>query len=292
MPKDLPCDHFIDTGAATGRATEGPTNILANETAGWMWTCEFVAALTRHGKHPGVFMSAFYQGEEKHNVPLAQKATLFDCPTPVAAGRLAGLYLDRVERLMTELANDTTRAQIERAAEVVAARLTAGGRVGITSCDHTLPYELFQNVQTPFIPFYAVDRGKKAWEDALRPGELVVWFSYIGISTKYQPYGDFMRDRGLDVVSCFVPDPEPKKNLLPPPPATVPGTGAAAVVKPGKLIAHIDQHWKIGDAEVPIHFPPGKMAPVSGIDQVLLFRMLDEAVAARLAGRGKMATGR
>ena len=48
------------------------------------------------------------------------------------------------------------------------------------------------------------------------------------------------------------------------------------------VLAHIDQSWVLGDAEVPLPCPPGKMAPVSGINGVLLFRMLDDEVAKRL----------
>jgi hypothetical protein len=269
MPAGVEFDHFIDNGASTSTAVEGSVNLLANETACWTWTCEFVAALTRGGKHPGIYKSAFYPDEEQHNIPIRQNAALFACETPVPAGQLAGAYLDRVDRLVADLSSPATRSQIDRAADLIARRLADGRRVGVTSCGHTLPMELFLQVKSPFVPFYCQE-GKTSWEKTLKPGDLVVWFGYIGLSTKYEPYGQFMSELKLDVISCFVPDPDPGNNTL--------GQGAG-----GKVLAHIDQHWQIGDAEVPIPFAPGKMAPVSGIDQVLLFRLLDEAVAVRLA---------
>jgi len=47
-------------------------------------------------------------------------------------------------------------------------------------------------------------------------------------------------------------------------------------------VSHIEQHWSPPDASVRVPFPPGVIAPISGLDQVLLYRMLEESVAARL----------
>ena len=52
--------------------------------------------------------------------------------------------------------------------------------------------------------------------------------------------------------------------------------------KPKNVFAHIDQPWLLGDAEVPLPCEPKRMAPVSGICRTLIFRMLDDEVAARL----------
>ena len=85
---------------------------------------------------------------------------------------------------------------------------------------------------------------QKAWTDNMQPGGTIVWIGYIGESTKYDDFGGWMRDLKLDKVTCFVTDPTNPKNNAP------------------DALAHIEQHWKVGDAEVEIPFPPGKMAPV------------------------------
>ena len=45
---------------------------------------------------------------------------------------------------------------------------------------------------------------------------------------------------------------------------------------------HVEQHWHEPDAEVKVAFPPGVIAPVSGLDQAMIFRMLEDAVARKL----------
>jgi hypothetical protein len=45
----------------------------------------------------------------------------------------------------------------------------------------------------------------------------------------------------------------------------------------------LEQRWPFENAVVPIPFPPGKMAPVSGVYVCLQYRMLDSEIARRLA---------
>jgi len=49
--------------------------------------------------------------------------------------------------------------------------------------------------------------------------------------------------------------------------------------------AHIAQHWTVPDAEVEVPFPPGRIAPVSGLNQGLLYRMLERSVQRRLSAK-------
>ena len=104
------------------------------------------------------------------------------------------------------------------------------------------------------------DRAIKAY---LKPGDLLVWMSYNGMNSAYEDYAKSIADAKVDLISCYAPDPEWSKN---PPPT----------------LAHIDQGWKLPDAEVPIPVFPNYMAPVSGINVTLLLRMLDDETAARL----------
>jgi hypothetical protein len=47
-------------------------------------------------------------------------------------------------------------------------------------------------------------------------------------------------------------------------------------------LAHIEQNWEYGDAVVPVPFPPGRIGPVSGLYQGLIYRILDEVTSALL----------
>lgn len=91
----------------------------------------------------------------------------------------------------------------------------------------------------------------------------MVWFGYVGVSTQYEDYGGAIRDARLKMIGSFVPDANPANN----------GPDA---------LSYIMQHWTPPDAEVPLPFPPGRMAPVSGLDQGLIYRMLEDAILARL----------
>ncbi len=64
-----------------------------------------------------------------------------------------------------------------------------------------------------------------------------------------------------------------------------PSVAEELVNRSGGLVplAHIDQSWEIGDADVPLRGPSRKMAPISGLNAVLIQRMLDDEVATRLS---------
>jgi len=71
MPANLPYQFFFDNGARADGQAESPVNMIANITLGWMWQCEFVAALTRHGQYPGVLMSVFLPGADTFDAEMA-----------------------------------------------------------------------------------------------------------------------------------------------------------------------------------------------------------------------------
>jgi len=90
-----------------------------------------------------------------------------------------------------------------------------------------------------------------------------VWFSFKGLSTPFEDYGKYIRQSGADIITCFVPDENPANNAP-------------------EALVRIEQSWSKWDAEVEVPCPPGRMAPVSGLNQGLLYRMLDAAAAERL----------
>jgi len=265
-PKDLGADFVIDNGAPSGKAAHGRINALANITIGWMWCCEYAAAMSRQGKFPAVLQSICIEGGEDYDAKVqtpAGRRSVVDCPKAIPAGELSKAYLKRVETMIEAMKSDHVQAQVGQAADVIAGRLAKGGRVGMVGMGHIILEEVKIENKTPWLGFRAVGISDAAIKAYLQPGDLLVWMSYNGMNSIYEDYAKNIADAKVDLITCYAPDPVFAKD---PPPT----------------LAHIDQSWKLPDAEVPIPVFPDFMAPVSGIDVTLLLRMLDDETAARL----------
>ena len=276
-PENLEVDFFIDNGAAGGGEDEGPLNLIANVLNGWLWVCEYAAALTRYGKHPGFLQSITTPGSSRHNKVYQNKSTrhhIYPCDTPVPAGDLARIYLRRVGRLINDLSGQTTRSQIDKAAAIIADRLESGGKVVVSTSTHIMLNDIYKNNQTPWKPINTLRRMPEALAEHVKEGDLFFWLGFNGVSIWWYPqggssrlykdYDTYLRQAKVDLITCFATDPLHGLNN---------GHGA---------LAHIEQNWDFGDSVVPVPFPPGRIAPISGLCQALLYRMLDEAAAAHL----------
>ncbi|MHB9108418.1 MAG: WG repeat-containing protein [Armatimonadota bacterium] len=268
-PKNLGADFFIDNGAPSGKASLGRINVLANVTLGWMWCCEYAAALSRHGKFPAILQSICIPGgpEYDRSVQSAQgRHSLVDSPTAIPAGELSALYLQRVDRLMADLQSERIQGQLVQVADIVARRMAAGGRVGIAGMGHVQIEEVMVDNQAPWAGLRGVGMPDLTFTAHLDPGDLLVWMSYNGMNSLYDDYAKYIVASGVDLIPCFAPDPIWSQNTPP-------------------HLALLEQSWTLPDAEVPIPVFPDFMAPVSGINVTLLARMLDDEVAARLQGK-------
>jgi hypothetical protein len=269
MPSKLKYDFFIDNGAPSGKAIYGRINILANITIGWMWCCEYVSAMTRKGKIPGILISISLEESTEHNKKIQTpegRLWIGDCPEKIPAGKLANIYLERVKKLVFDLKSEKIQKQIDYASDIIASRMAEGKRVGISGVGHVIIDEVKRDLKAPWIGFQAVGqvgRRRNAFSKYLQPGDLLVWIAYIGLNSKYVDFGRYIKEANLELITCFAPDlDDPSVNE----------TG----------IAHIDQCWAKGDSEVPLPCHPWKMAPVSGINSGLVLRMLDDSVSKKL----------
>lgn len=277
-PDDLDVDWFIDNGAKSGGEADAAVNTVANALNGWLWVCEYSAALTRRGHHPGILQSITTAGSTVHNRTYQDRQTRhrdYPCETAVPTGDLARVYLQRVDRMVCDLSGPTTRRELDRAAELIAGRLREGRSVFVSTSTHIMLNELDRNNRTPWTPLLTLRSMSETLAKRTKPGDLFFWLSFNGVSIWSYPdtcgpsrvYIDYdrpLRESGVDLITCFARDPlHPDNN----------GPGA---------VAHIEQDWAFGDAEVPVPFPPGRIAPVSGLYQGLLYRMLDELAAAKL----------
>ncbi len=271
-PDDLEVDFFIDNGASSGGEQDAAVNSIANALNGWLWVCEYTAALTRQGRHPGILQSITTAGSRAHNRVYQDRRTrhhTYPIAVRVPAGDLARIYLRRVERMLRDLSGAETADQLETAARIIADRIKKGGKVFVSTNTHIMLSEMDKNNKTPWTALNTLRRMEDVLQKHTQPGDLFFWLGFNGVSIWSYPrddapsqlYIDYdrpLREAGLDLIVCCAHDPlHPDNN----------GQGA---------LAHIEQNWEFGDAVVPVPFPPGRIAPVSGLYQGLLYRMLDE----------------
>jgi len=278
-PSDLDVDWFIDNGAKTGTDADAAVNSAANALNGWLWVCEYTAALTRLGKYPGILQSITTAGSIPFDGKLqdgrVRHLNIFPGDTALPAGDLSRIYLARVDRMVEEMSGPVTQGQLDRAAGIIAERLRAGQKVFVSTDTHIMLNEMDKNNKSPWTPLFTLRNMKEMLAKETKPGDLFFWLGFNGVSIWYYPgntggtklwidYDTPLRASKVDLVTCFARDPlHPDNN------------GDYA-------LAHIEQNWDFGDSEVPVPFPPGRIAPISGLYQCLLYRMLDDVTAVKL----------
>lgn len=277
-PADLQVDYFIDNGANSGAETDAAVNTAANALNGWLWVCEYTAALSRLGKYPGILSSITNAGSIPFDQPMQAKSrplNLYPGGIALPAGDLAHIYLTRVGQMVEDLSSPITRGQLDVAAGIIAGRLNAGKPVFVATSTHIMMHEMDLDNKTPWKALAAWRRTADVLARNTHPGDLLYFLGFNGVSVWYYPdeksptrlwsdYDAAIRAAKLDLITCCARDPlHPDNN------------GDYA-------LARIEQHWGFGDSEVPIPFLPGRMAPISGLYQCLLYRMLDDITAAQL----------
>jgi len=267
-PRALGADYFLDNGAPSGKAALGRINVLANVTLGWMWCCEYAAAMSRHGKFPAILQSICVPGGPEYDARVQSSSgrhSLVDSPQAISAGALADAYLRRIDKLMADLRSDQIQGQLTQAADIIARRLAAGGVVGVAGMGHVQIEDVMVDNKSPWMGFRGVGMPELTFTAHLRPGDLLVWMSYNGMNSLYDDYAKYIVQSQAELITCFAPDPIWSQNTPP-------------------RLAQIDQSWTLPDAEVPIPVFPDFIAPISGVNVTLLLRMLDDEVANRLQG--------
>ena len=171
LPESFPVDDLVDNHARSGASEEAAINSLTNALNVWTWVCEYAAALTRRGRYPGVLLSILAPGSAEHNQPLQMpsgRSFLGATTVAYARGELGRIYHRRVDRLLVELQQFATKSRVEGAADIVAAAIREGRRVGVSTCTHLLLDEVYHNRRTPMIPITAVRRSETAFREKLK----------------------------------------------------------------------------------------------------------------------------
>ncbi len=281
-PDDVAPDFFIDNGAMDGGAEHGGLNAIVNSMLGWMWVGEYAAAMTRRGRVPAILRSVAYDDARASN-RLVQthegRHTTFPVSESVESGLLARKYLERVIAMIDDVESGERRRQIMDAARLIRQRMDNGNTVWLSGVGHMIEHEMYLNMFSDWQPL----RSRGGLERNLsqtNPGDLVVWIGYIGMNSRYRDYEAELQGHGLDFITCYKPTPADWSEY----------TDDPNVMRDSdNTLAQIDQVWTMGDAEVPVPGPAERMGPISGLNAMLLCRMLDAAVAGLLPAEAEAA---
>jgi len=276
-PNDLPIDVLIDNHAPDGSAGHATVNVAVNVAAAWIWTCELTAALTRLGSHPPILRCGILPGGPEHNKTLDHgefHADLVSWEAPIEAGKLGNDYMQAVNEAVARLRSKKTRAQVDKAADLVAARIRQGHKIWASSFTHLLDGEMLRNNRAPITGLLGYSSGNhngKGFTEALGKNDIMIWFGEWTLNAGGRDYIKFIRDTGCDVIASYRRL-KPDEKLL----------HGAPKADHKELLMTIDQDWPYDGAVVDIPFAPGKMAPITGVESVLLYRMIDQAIAKRV----------
>ena len=167
-----------------------------------------------------------------------------------------------------DLGSAPSLRHVDAAAEFIAGRLAEGKRAAFSSIGHLVLYEATQDLVSPMFGFRSNSGYRsRVFPLALGRGDVLVWIGYTSPSSRWADYLCGIRESGTDIVYSAAPSM----------PANPVPDGTKAIVP---------QHWLLPDAEVAIPAPPGAMAPLSEVDRCVVVKMIDCAVAAKLAERG------
>lgn len=271
-PEHVAADFLIDNGAPDGGQAHGALNALVNSMLGWMWVCEYAAAMTRRGRVPAILRSVAYDDARPFNArvqTMEGRHTTFEVETAVEAGVLADQYYARIMALIDDVVSDARREQLQVAARHIRERMEAGRTVWLSGVGHMIEHEMHLNMRSGWKPLPSRRHFQQNLERT-EPGDLVIWVGYIGMNSRHNDYETPLANHALDLITCYKPTPGNWQDYTEDPNVMRDAESA---------LAHIDQTWSMGDAEVPIPGPVNRMGPISGINAMLLCRMLDENVA-------------
>jgi len=279
-PADLPIDFLIDNGATGGGKNEAALNQIVNITNGWLWSCELTSALTRRGQRPGILLGMTLPGSTANNKEYQIKPrALYPWDKPIAAGELANAYLRGIDKVLSDLESRPHLQQFNRAVDLAVQRLRAGKDVWVASYTHALDTEALLDIKSPIKAFHGYSNNYKGelFAQNLKKGDLIFWFGEWTVNTPTLDYIDIIRKTGADYIASYRPIREPMEPME--------GDKIFYDQKMDDALMILEQRWPYENAVVDIPFPPGKMAPVSGVYASLLYRMLDEAIASRVGAR-------
>lgn len=243
-----------------------PTTPVASMAALWVWTSEFVAACTRHGKMPVMHESYAIPGARERAEKLKGQRFYDGEVGPVPAGELGRLFLDKLRENVEEFhANE--RGKMLKAVEMAWQAREAGKELYTFVHGHSVVQDQVKYAKSPRY----LTKLNKNWHHqhdryTLEEGDFVFC---LGYDHRYQGnnYGTWhedAREAGATLVWSL---------------ATYRDEHVKPIRKADELL--IDQHWEYGDAVVPVPGTDVTIAPTSGHIAQMILRMFNAALLGR-----------
>ena len=247
----------------------GPTtgdrgvDLIVDVVAGWMFCCEYYAACSRFtGRVPASTRSLGMKdcwisncsGWSPDHLP-----RLVPSPERIPAGRMSRAYLDKALGMLKAMRRPATRDAVRAAAKYIVGELKAGRTVGVAGLGHPIIEECVTDLKSGMKGVVVVGHIPKAYTEAFKSGDTLVWLAYGGLDTYWGDYGTPMRAAGLNLVLSH--------------------RGMKPCTDHPFVKAFIPQLWDMPDAEIEIPVRPFRFAPLSEVSRCTLLRMLDAEVA-------------
>jgi len=252
----MPFDAFIANCASEHdglfRTERGrwviPTVPAANIAAMWAWTGEFVAACTRRGKMPPMYLAYSCPGGREWSKKYGSRKFHEAAPKPVPAGQLGREYL-RELRADLRTVHDKEMADIRKVAGLAVETRKAGKGVYAFTHGHAI----LQRLRGPGNPGYFTQINR-SWvalrrDIKLRRGDLVycVGFDQLFGGSWFRDFDKRAREAGAQLAWSISACRKGHTDSLPPDEPL------------------IDQHWDFGDSVVVVPGYEIKILPVSGV---------------------------
>ena len=282
-PKSMPalaehvalCDAWIDSGGGENdRAVElsggkrvGKTNHLANALNGWIFTGEFVAALTRHGKMPPMWKSwSTVDGHEWSDRYLGNGQFHEDFKvSPAAAGELGRRYLERIRYLVDRL-DRVESPQLRAMAKRIADELQQGRKTIIASSGH-MPMSYIGRYDDALWAVNqelhdSADFQMKDFEKKTPDSALVLRLDFAGL---HRSVHELFERKHQRVMLATAENPRPEFAV------------------PSGYAPRVDYGYAFGDACVWLDGYPIAILPPSGIMQIAVYEAINTEVHALLS---------
>jgi hypothetical protein len=272
-PENLAADIVIDNFAPGPGDEEGAVNAIVNCVNVWVFYSELVGALTRRGVRPSVLKGMCLAGASAHNkANQSGKPELFPCETAIPAGTMGRQYLDELSKAMADLSTPERQGQLDKAAGIAVKKIKEGHTVWMASFTHMLLAEVSDNNYAPTKSFRG--NSPEGFTKNLQKGDLLFWFGEWTLNLPWQDSLTLIRKSGADYIPSVRLGKEPMEPME--------HDDVYYNLKTPDALMVLEQKWPMEAAVVDVPFEPRKMAPVSGIYEALMYRMLDEKIAAGL----------
>ncbi|HEX3927929.1 MAG TPA: hypothetical protein VHW65_08020 [Gemmatimonadales bacterium] len=252
---------LLDNGAPSGGADQADINDAANVIVMWVLYSEIVAAATRHGWEPGIYLSVLMPFAERNNNAIQFRMPAGSVPVPaIPAGQLGAAYLTSIDSLLAVETSGEHQAAVRVAADQLRAQRAAGAHLFVATCTHYLQESIHRDsVAGPFRPVdLRWDPAAKLQQYGAKPGDVLVWFSYGSYDCPNIEVAQAFSDAGLKVLP--VGETAPPGNTQ------------------GTLLQRLPLAWRLPDAIVRIPFDPQWVAPSSSVDQMVNYFWLKRLV--------------